>query len=112
MRNFNNSRGGNRGIRGNRDNRGNRPNRSEGGIKNNFNQRRGNRGGNFNEQQNNVNLFILVYLFFLNQRNDRRRNAVNTRRFRGGKGKKLTAENLDKDLEGYWMKNDDACKLN
>lgn len=57
MGRFRNTRGANRGNRGNRG--GNRINTAEGGNLKNFNQRRRNRGGSFN-QQDNVIFFIFI----------------------------------------------------
>ncbi len=41
----------------------------------------------------------------------RRQDRANTRRFRGGKRRNLTKENLDDDLDKYWKKNPDQCKI-
>ena len=94
---FRNNRGGNRGNRGG--------DRSEVNNNNNFAGKR-----NF-RQIDNVNFknnFLTKSLFI--QRTAKRQEQTNRRRFPGGKKKPITAESLDKDLEGYWRKSEDTCK--
>ena len=66
------------------------------------------------EEETTLDQEMLINFTLFNkiiQRNNENKEFEGRRKFRKGKRQPLSKDRLDQELEGYWRKSEDTCKL-